>query len=60
MATGDPIEATALGTQALTGRPLRSRRATDDLRDLRRLAEPHASHTEVADIRDRIGTVVAA
>jgi hypothetical protein len=58
MATGDPIEATALGTQALDwAGPLRSRRATDDFR---RLAEPHASHTEVADLRDRIATVVAA
>ncbi|HVE95497.1 MAG TPA: hypothetical protein VNA67_00655 [Pseudonocardiaceae bacterium] len=52
MATGDSAEAAALGTQALDwGGILRSRRATDDLR---RLAQPHASRTEVTDLRDRI------
>ncbi|MBA2696653.1 MAG: hypothetical protein H0U62_12635 [Actinobacteria bacterium] len=58
--TGDPTEAAALGTQALDrAGTLRSRRAVDDLRDLRRLAEPHARLTEVADLRQRIGAVVA-
>ena len=61
MTTGDPIEATALGTQALDGAAtLRSRRAIDDLRDLRRLSEPHVHLTEIAELRHRIGTVVAA
>ena len=61
MATGDPVEAAVLGTQALDwAGPLRSRRAVDDLRDLRRLAEPHARLTEVADLHDRIRTMVAA
>jgi hypothetical protein len=61
MTTGDPIEATALGTQALDGAAtLRSRRATHDLHDLRCLCEPHAHLTEVAELRHRIGTVVAA
>jgi hypothetical protein len=58
MVTGDPAEAAALGTRALDwAGTLRSRHAIDDLR---RLAEPHASLTDVADLRDRIGTVVAA
>ncbi|MGH3979168.1 MAG: XRE family transcriptional regulator, partial [Pseudonocardiaceae bacterium] len=64
MATGDPREAAALGAQALDGAgTLRSRRATNDLRDLRdlrRLAEPHTHLPEVADLRQRIGTVVAS
>ncbi|MGH4016862.1 MAG: XRE family transcriptional regulator [Pseudonocardiaceae bacterium] len=61
MVTGDPREAAALGTQALDwAGTLRSRRATDDLSDLRRLAQPHATLTEVADLRDRIRTVIAA
>jgi hypothetical protein len=61
MVTGDPIEATALGTQALDGAAtLRSRRAIDDLRDLRRLSESHARLTEVADMRHRIGAMVTA
>ena len=61
MTTGDPLEAAALGTQALnwTG-SLRSRRAADDLHKLRRLAEPHARLPEVAELRQRIGTLVAA
>ncbi|MGH3929392.1 MAG: XRE family transcriptional regulator [Pseudonocardiaceae bacterium] len=61
MITGDPREAAALGTQALDwAGALRSRRVTDDLHELRRLAEPHARLPEVADLRDRIRTVVAA
>ncbi len=61
MATGDPIEAAALGTHALNAAgTLRSHRIVADLRDLCRLAEPHASHTDVADLRNRIRTVVAA
>ncbi len=61
MVTGDPLEAATLGTQALDwAGPLRSRRAADDLRDLRRLAEPHAHLSEIAELRQRIGTVIAA
>jgi hypothetical protein len=61
MATGDPLEAAALGTQALDwASPLRSRRATDDLHELRRLAEPHTRLPEVAELSQRIGTAVAA
>ncbi|MGH8574291.1 MAG: XRE family transcriptional regulator, partial [Gammaproteobacteria bacterium] len=61
MATGDPLEAAALGTQALDwSATLRSSRIVHGLRDLRHLAEPHANRTEVADLRDRIRTLVAA
>ncbi|MGH3874963.1 MAG: XRE family transcriptional regulator [Pseudonocardiaceae bacterium] len=61
MTTGDPLEAVALGTQALDwAGPLRSRRAIDDLRDLRRLAEPHARLPGVAELHHCIGTVIAA
>ncbi|MGH4016287.1 MAG: XRE family transcriptional regulator [Pseudonocardiaceae bacterium] len=61
MVTGDPLEAAALGAQALDWAvPLRSGRVTHGLRDLRRLAEPHASLPAVADLRDRIRTLVAA
>ena len=53
-------DAATLGTQALdwTG-TLRSRRAVDDLRELRRLAQPHRHLTEIAELRHRIGAVVA-
>ena len=61
MTTGDPLEAAALATQALDwAGPLRSRRATDDLHDLRRLAEPHTRLPEVTEFHQRIGTLVAA
>jgi len=46
MVNGDPIEAAALGTQALNwAGTLRSHRAVDDLRDLR------ARRTEVTELR---------
>jgi hypothetical protein len=61
MVTGDPAEAATFGIQVLEwAGALRSGRAIDDLRGLRRLAEPHASLTDVADLHGRIGTVVAA
>jgi hypothetical protein len=60
MVNGDSLEAAAVGTQALDAAgPLRSRRAVDDLRDLRRLAEPHTHLPEITDLRHRIRTVVA-
>jgi len=59
MVTGDPREAAALGTQALDwAGPLRSGRAVDDLRDLRRISQPHTHLTEVAELRHRIGAVL--
>ena len=63
MVTGDrrPAEATVLGTRALDAAgTLRSRRAADDLRELRRLGQPHEHLTEVAEQRHRIGMAVAA
>lgn len=52
MATGDPGEAVAFGRSALAdaGR-LRSRRAADDLRELRMFAQPHSQETEVEDLQ---------
>ncbi|WP_197289725.1 helix-turn-helix transcriptional regulator [Saccharothrix sp. NRRL B-16348] len=59
MATGDPSEATALGTLALDwAGTVKSRRAADDLRDLSRFALPHHDLTAVAELRQRIGTAV--
>lgn len=61
MATGDPHEAVALGTQALDwSAPLRSGRVVHYLRDLHHLTEPHATLPDVADLRDRIRTRLAA
>lgn len=61
MATGDPLEAVTLGTQALDwAAPLCSSRITLGLRDLNRLAEPHAALPEVADFRDRLRPILVA
>ena len=61
MVTGDPLEAVALSTQALDwAGPLRSARVIVKLRDLNRLAEPHANLPEVADLRTRLRTTLAA
>jgi len=60
MSTGDPIEAAALGTQALDwAGMLRSGHIVHGLRNLRHLAEPHANLTEVSDLRDRIDAATA-
>jgi hypothetical protein len=55
MATGDPREAAAAGQRVIddAGR-LRSRRAADDLRELRRFAGRHAGLPEVDVLRERI------
>ncbi|MGH3916444.1 MAG: XRE family transcriptional regulator [Pseudonocardiaceae bacterium] len=61
MVTGDPREATALGTQALDwAGPLRSGQILHGLRDLRHLAEPHTHLPEVADLRARLRTTFTA
>nr|WP_232328210.1 XRE family transcriptional regulator [Kibdelosporangium sp. MJ126-NF4]CEL18591.1 Putative arylsulfatase regulatory protein [Kibdelosporangium sp. MJ126-NF4]CTQ98076.1 Putative arylsulfatase regulatory protein [Kibdelosporangium sp. MJ126-NF4] len=61
MATGDPVEAAAAGHQALDwAGTIRSRRAADDLRDLRRFGAPHNRLAEVEELRQRIGTAVIA
>jgi hypothetical protein len=59
MATGDPREASAAGQRAIddAGR-LRSRRAADDLRELRRFAGRHANLPEVAELRERVTQLV--
>jgi hypothetical protein len=60
MRTGDPAEAAAIGSRAVTEvGTVRSRRAVDDLRELRAFARPHQKVTEVAELRHAIGTVVA-
>ncbi len=59
MVTGDPCEAALIGGQALdAASTIRSRRAADDMRDLRRLGEPYERLTAVAELTHRIGSVV--
>lgn len=59
MVTGDPGEAAVIGGQALDATSaIRSRRAADDMRDLRRFGEPHERLTAVAELIHRIGSVV--
>ncbi|MGA5704335.1 helix-turn-helix domain-containing protein [Peterkaempfera bronchialis] len=59
MATGDPEEASVVGTTALAeiGR-LRSRRAADDMRVLHQLADPHQGNAAVDHLRERIVVAV--
>ncbi|WP_078943198.1 helix-turn-helix transcriptional regulator [Streptomyces aureus] len=61
MATGDPQEAVTVGHRALdeVGR-LRSRRAVDDVQELRRIAASRSRSAGVADLRERIRTTVQA
>lgn len=60
MVTGDPDEAGAIGRHALTSvGEIRSRRAADDLRQLRALAAPHDRIDEVAELRHAIGERLA-
>jgi hypothetical protein len=60
MVTGDPDEAGAIGRRALASAgEIRSRRAADDLRQLRELAAPHDRIDEVAELRHAIGERVA-
>jgi hypothetical protein len=61
MVTGDPVEAAALGTAALesaAAAAVRSRRATDDLRQLDRHAARHSGVGEVAELRRRINQII--
>ncbi|MFI9755808.1 helix-turn-helix transcriptional regulator [Streptomyces collinus] len=59
MAKGDPMQAIAIGHQALddVGR-LTSRRAADDLKELRRFAGQHRTLEEAAHLRQRITTTL--
>ncbi|MFD4576353.1 helix-turn-helix domain-containing protein [Streptomyces sp. NPDC058417] len=61
MATGDPQEAVTIGHRALdeVGR-LRSKRAVEDVLELRRIASSRSRKTEVAELRERIRTTVQA
>jgi hypothetical protein len=59
MATGDPLQAAAIGHEALdTAGTIRSRRTLDDLRDLACHAAKHQHLAEVAHLRHRIATLV--
>ncbi len=59
MATGDPIQAATIGNAALdTAGLVRSRRVTDDLRELARHAATHQHLDEVAHLRHRINTLL--
>ncbi|MGH3564615.1 MAG: XRE family transcriptional regulator [Pseudonocardia sp.] len=59
MVTGDPGEAAMIGRQVMdAATTIRSRRAADDMRDLRRLGEPHNNLTEVAELIHRIDSAV--
>ncbi|MGH4002321.1 MAG: XRE family transcriptional regulator [Pseudonocardiaceae bacterium] len=59
MATGDPIQAAAIGHEALDAAgTLRSRNVTDGLRELARYAVTHQRLDEVAHLRHRIATLV--
>lgn len=59
MLAGDPDEAAVIGWQALdAASTIRSQRAADDMRDLRRFAEPHERLPGVAELIHRIGSAV--
>ena len=59
MATGDPLQAVALGHEALEAAGnIRSRRAIDDLRELSQYAAAHQDLEEVAHLRRGIATLV--
>lgn len=59
MVTGDPAEAAVIGGQALdSASTIRSHRVADDMRDLRRFAEPHKRLPGVAELTHRIGSAV--
>jgi hypothetical protein len=59
MATGDPLQAATIGHAALdAAATLRSRRVTDELRELARYAAEHQHVEEVAHLRQRIAALV--
>jgi hypothetical protein len=59
MVTGDPLQAVAIGHEALelTG-TIRSRTATDDLRELSRHAAAHQNLDEIAHLQHRISALL--
>ncbi|MGH3809457.1 MAG: XRE family transcriptional regulator [Pseudonocardiaceae bacterium] len=59
MATGDPLQAVAIGHEALDAASMiRSRRAADNLRELSHHAAPHQHLDEVAHLQHRIATLL--
>ncbi|WP_329405419.1 XRE family transcriptional regulator [Nocardia vinacea] len=60
MAVGDPSEAASIGQRALVDAShLRSRRAADDLRELRRLSHIHSGQLGVPELSERIAGFLA-
>lgn len=61
MASGDPVEAVMIGNRALIDAGhVRSRRAAENMRELRVLSASHQKITEVAELWHAIGAVVAS
>jgi len=59
MATGDPLQATTIGHQALElAGSIRSRQVTDELHELHRYAAAHQDLEEVEHLRHRIATLL--
>jgi hypothetical protein len=59
MTTGDPLQGTTIGHEALDAAgTLRSRRTADELRELARYATTYQHLDEVAHLRQRIGTLL--
>lgn len=59
MATGDPEEAASIGVRAVKDAgTVRSRRAQDDMRELHRLARPHANREQVTKLRHQIQSAI--
>ncbi|MGH3973500.1 MAG: XRE family transcriptional regulator [Pseudonocardiaceae bacterium] len=59
MATGDPLQAATIGHATLdVAGTVRSRRVSDDLRELARYAAKHQHLDEVAHLRHRIATLL--
>ncbi len=61
MATGDPLQAVAIGHEALDAAgTIRAPRAADNLRELSRHAATHQQLDEVAHLRHRIATLLVS
>jgi hypothetical protein len=59
MVTGDPLQAAAIGHTAVdAANTVRSRRATEELRELSRYATAHQHLDEITHLRQRIGTLL--
>ncbi|MBV9163728.1 MAG: hypothetical protein JO281_19740 [Pseudonocardiales bacterium] len=59
MVTCDPLQTASIGHEALEiAGTIRSRRTTDDLRELARYATAHQQLAEIAHLRHRIATLL--